>query len=329
MQLSNIGEEVLKVQSGGKLVIVSDRNVAKLYLDTCKESLETAGFSTYTYIIEPGEESKGGNTYLKILDFLADIPLTRTDGIVALGGGIVGDLAGFVAATYLRGIKVIQVPTTLLAAVDSSVGGKTAINLKAGKNLAGAFHQPALVFQDSELLKSLPESIFRDGLAEVIKYGVIADEEFFDLLQDTIYVKNHIDEIVDRCVAIKKKYVEEDEFDMGVRHMLNFGHTIAHAIEKMSNFEISHGSAVAMGMDMIAQISVRQGWCYELCARRIRKMILTYGFKLEVPYSKKDIYEVMKSDKKRESDHIDIVVPERIGKCRLQRLSITELGEIL
>ena len=329
MRLAEIGREVLKVQDGGSIVIVSDENIAPLYLDKCKESLEASGFKVYTYVVEPGENSKSGETYLEILNFLADIPLTRTDGIVALGGGIVGDLAGFVAATYLRGIKVVQVPTTLLAAVDSSVGGKTAINLKAGKNLAGAFHQPIIVFQDVELLKTIPENTFRDGMAEVIKYGCIADAELFENLKDPAYVKENLESIVHRCVAIKRKYVEEDEFDMGVRHMLNFGHTIAHAIEKLSGYETSHGSAVAIGMDMISKISVKQGWCDTATAEAIHDILVKYGFDLEVKYLNDEIYEIMKSDKKRESRHIDIIIPRSIGVCEMKRLSIKELREIL
>lgn len=293
------------------------------------ESLAGVGFDVKSYVVPAGEESKSGQTYLELLNFLAEVPLTRADALVALGGGVVGDLTGFAAATYLRGIKVIQVPTTLLAAVDSSVGGKTAINLPAGKNLAGAFHQPALVWQDASLLASLPEAVWQDGMAEVIKYGVIADLALFELLQDKEAVRNRMEGVIQRCVAIKKKFVEEDELDTGVRQLLNFGHTLGHAIEKATDFEISHGRAVAKGMAMMAEISERQGWCSKETKEQIIALLDLYEFDLTVAQSSKVLYDICKADKKRKGNAIDIVVPEEIGKCRLQRLTIEELGRIL
>jgi 3-dehydroquinate synthase len=264
-----------------------------------------------------------------LLNFLAEIPLTRADALVALGGGVVGDLTGFAAATYLRGIQVIQVPTTLLAAVDSSVGGKTAINLPAGKNLAGAFHQPALIWCDPSLLDSLPKPIYQDGMAEVIKYGVIADAELFRLLSDRERAKHHQAEMIRRCVDIKNRFVAEDEHDTGVRQLLNFGHTIGHAIEKATDFQVSHGSAVAKGMAMMARLSAAQGWCSRQTAEEIIQILNLYEFDLTVAQSPKVLYDICKADKKRKGHVIDIVVPEEIGKCRLQRLTTDELGEIL
>lgn len=329
MQLKNIGNEIIKVQDKGTLAVFTDDVVGPLYLDICVRSLEEAGFRVAAYTLPNGEESKSGETYLKLMEFLAEVPLTRTDGVVALGGGAVGDIAGFAAATFLRGIKVIQVPTTLLAAVDSSVGGKTAINLKAGKNLAGAFHQPALVFQDAQLLRSLPEDTVRDGMAEVIKYGMIEDAALFEILKDTGSFRRDPAGIIARCVGIKHKFVEEDEFDLGVRHLLNFGHTIAHAIEILSDFQISHGSAVAKGMDRITRIAADMGWCGRDCCDELRAMLLSYGFDLSIPYTNDEIYEIMKSDKKRKNNEIDIVIPEKIGTCVRKRMTIEELRNIL
>ncbi|MGN0659193.1 MAG: 3-dehydroquinate synthase [Emergencia sp.] len=329
MRLEALGSQVRPLIKGDTLAVVTDENVEKLYLNRCIQSLKSAGFDVYSFVIPPGEESKDGNMYLKLVSYLAEIPLTRADALVALGGGVVGDLAGFAAATYLRGIPVIQVPTTLLAAVDSSVGGKTAINLPAGKNLAGAFHQPALIWCDVSLLKSLPENIYQDGMAEVIKYGVIADAELFRMLCDRQAAESHLEEIIRRCVRIKTGFVEEDELDKGVRQLLNFGHTIGHAIEKATDFQVSHGSAVAKGMAMMAEISARQGWCSRDTAEAIIRILNLYEFDLSVAQSRDVLYDIMKADKKRKGHYIDIVVPEEIGKCRLQRLTTEELGEIL
>ncbi len=329
MQLEELGYEAKAVVKGNSIVVVTDENVEKLYLNRCMQSLKCAGFDVYSFVIPPGEESKSGMQYLKLMNALAEIPLTRTDALVALGGGVVGDLAGFAAATYLRGIPVIQVPTTLLAAVDSSIGGKTAINIPAGKNLVGAFHRPALILRDASLLESLPKTIYQDGMAEVIKYGVLADSDLFNLLCDKAAASSQMNEIIDRCAEIKTRIVEEDEFDTGVRQLLNFGHTIGHAIEKAADFTVSHGKAVAKGMAMIAEISKKQGWCSEETADRIVEILNLYEFDLSIAQSKDVLYDIMKTDKKRKGGYIDLVVPEEIGCCRLQRVTIEELGEIL
>lgn len=329
MRLDRIGEAVADMMKPCQLAIITDENVDKLYTKTLENSLKSEGFQTHVFVIEPGEKSKSGEVYLSILEFLGDIHLTRTDGVVALGGGVVGDLAGFAAATYLRGIKVIQVPTTLLAAVDSSVGGKTAINLTAGKNLAGAFHQPALVWFSIETLDTLPRKVWRDGMAEVIKYAVLKDRNLFKILMDKGNVISQLDQIVERCVVIKKEYVEKDELDTGVRQHLNLGHTIGHAIEKLSDYSISHGEAVAKGMSYIGQLAERQGWTEEKCAADIDSMLRRYGFDLSIDYEMEAIYDILKSDKKRKGDFIDLVIPLSIGKCALKRVEIDELGRIL
>lgn len=329
MELENLGQEVLKHVKGKNTVIVTDKNVEKFYLNKCKKSLEDAGFNTEVFVVNPGEESKSIETYINLINFLAEIPLTRTDFLVALGGGVVGDLTGFAAATYLRGIDVVQVPTTVLAAVDSSVGGKTAVNLEAGKNLLGAFHQPVLVYSDTDTFNTLPKEIYRDGMAEVIKYGMIEDAEFFEFLKDKKRTEENISDVVKKCVDIKRKFVEEDEFDTGVRQLLNFGHTIGHAIEKASDFEISHGDAVAKGMHLICKISAKLGWCDIEVSEEADKILKTYGFDLEVPFTKEELTDIMLSDKKRKGDYVDLVIPVRIGKCVLKRITIKELRELL
>lgn len=329
MKLAEIGERTKPFQEGGTLAVITDENVAPHFLETCLRSLEDAGYRTESRIIPAGEESKSGAMYLELLNWLAEIPLTRSDGVVALGGGVVGDLAGFVAATFLRGVKVIQVPTTLLSAVDSSVGGKTAINLPAGKNLAGAFHQPVLVVQDPDLLRTLPRRAWMDGIGEVVKYGVLGDSELFDLLTDTNAIYRDPEPIITRCVEIKREIVRQDEFDLGLRHLLNFGHTIAHAVEILSDFRISHGIAVTKGMDRITEISVRQGWCGREVYDRLHALLLEYGFDLSIPYTNDQIYEIMLSDKKREAGYIDLVIPERIGRCVTRWLTMEELRQVL
>ena len=329
MGLDNLGKIVKEKLKGRSAVIVTDENVAPLYLERCTKSLTEEDIRVSHFIVPAGEESKSGKVWLELLNFMAEEQITRTDFVVALGGGVVGDLAGFAAATYLRGIEVVQIPTTLLAAVDSSVGGKTAINLNAGKNLAGAFHQPVIVLQDSSLLNTLSEDIWRDGMAEVIKYGIIKDRELFNSLKDPLWTKENIDYVIERCVNAKKEFVEEDEFDRGIRQMLNFGHTIGHAVEKAGEYEVSHGCAVAKGMAAISRISASKGWCTMETAEEIENILLAYGFDLEIKYNKDTLIGMMLSDKKRKGECIDIVVSPEIGKCRLMRITTEELGDFL
>ncbi len=329
MKLEEIGKYLQRIQGGGKICVVTDRNVASLYLDACRESLEAAGYEVHEYILPPGETSKNAENYLKILDYLISVSMTRSDGIVALGGGMVGDIAGFVAATYMRGISVYQVPTTLLAAVDSSVGGKTAIDLPAGKNLVGAFHQPKLVLQDSSLLKTLPPEIYREGMAEVIKYGMINNIVLFSQLKDRKYTKKNLSEVIRTCVEMKKQYVDADEFDHGLRHMLNFGHTLGHAIEILSDYTVSHGDAVAKGMYWMTGFSVTQGWCSQETLNELEELLMVYGFDLELDYDRDEIYRILCSDKKRTGDQIRIVTPDEVGVCRIRTMNLEEVRNLL
>lgn len=329
MELRQIGTALAEIQRGGKICIISDRNVASLYMDICRESLEEAGYGVWEYVLPPGEASKSGTNYLRILEYLAAVPFTRSDGIVALGGGMVGDLAGFAAATYMRGINVYQVPTTLLAAVDSSVGGKTAIDLPSGKNLAGAFHQPKLVLQDSRLLNTLPSDVYREGMAEVIKYGMIHDRKLFKRLENPTEVRNSLDEVIKTCVGIKKEYVEADEFDRGLRHKLNFGHTLGHAMEQAEGYRLSHGDAVAKGMYWITRISAEQGWCSRETLAALEQLLRKYDFNLTFPENREEIYRILCSDKKRQGDTIRMVIPEEVGRCAIREFHIREVKDLL
>ena len=321
--LLSLGEEAAKVCKPGTAAIISDTNVWPIYGDTAKKSLENAGFHVANYVFPAGESSKNGNVYLEILNFLAENHITRSDCIVALGGGVVGDMAGFVAATYLRGIPYIQVPTTLLAAVDSSVGGKTAIDLPAGKNLAGAFYQPRLVLCDTDALNTLPEDIFRDGCAEVIKYGILYDPELFAHLEDQGLAFDR-ESVIARCVELKRDVVVEDEFDTGARMRLNLGHTIGHGVEANSNFTLSHGKAVAIGMAIVSRSA-----CDEKTNGRIISIIERFGLPSHTDCSADDIYTSALSDKKRMGGKVNLIIPERIGYCRIQSTDIADLKSFI
>lgn len=327
MELSRLGELISEYQKHGAVLVITDTNVAPLYLDAALSSIDANGFSSSSYVIPAGEDSKSFETYSKIIEFASQISLTRTDGIVALGGGMVGDIAGFVAATYMRGINFYQVPTTLLAAVDSSVGGKSAINTSAGKNLVGAFHKAKFVLQDALLLGSESDYVRLDGYAEVIKTACISrSDELFMQLESGEY---DIQEIIDDCVAVKSYYVENDENDSGVRHILNYGHTLAHALEKLSNYEIGHGHAVARGMAFAASLSYDLGWCSIECRNRIHALLEKFGYDLSIGFSPNDVANAMASDKKRSGDSIKFIINRDIGQAEIKLISLTKLEEVL
>ena len=321
--LNRAGEESAKVIKPCAAAILTDTNVAPLYAERLEKSLVASGFSTCRFTIEAGEESKSADSYLSFLNFLADNEITRTDCIFALGGGVVGDLGGFAAATYLRGIKLIQIPTTLLAMVDSSVGGKTAIDIPAGKNLVGAFYQPSLVLCDYETLDTLPDNIFADGCAEVIKYGIINDRPLFEKLKSPI--KDQIEDIIESCVKNKRDVVNADERDTGVRQLLNLGHTAAHSIETLSGFEISHGSAVAMGMALVAKAAQGLGLCPQSDVDEIVKLLKDFNLPTECPFGADKLAEIALSDKKRKGDKIDLIVPFGIGNSQIYPINVSSL----
>jgi len=308
--------------------IISDDNVAPIYMERLTKSLETAGFSVISFVFPHGENSKNAETYVEILNFLAENRMTRADLLVALGGGVVGDITGFAAATYLRGVKFVQVPTSLLAMVDSSVGGKTAIDLKAGKNLAGAFCQPELVICDLDTLDTLSPAFFTDGCAEVIKYGILKDKALFEHLWkfgqgfDREYV-------ISRCVELKRDYVTEDEFDTGLRMMLNLGHTVGHAIEKLSAYSTPHGYAVAMGMGIVSRAAAAKGICSVACAEAIESGLKALSLPTDTAYSALDLVGPMLSDKKRAGGTVNLVVPYDIGSCGILPTSVDELEDFV
>ena len=323
--LDTLGQQAAALLKGRSVCVVSDDSVAALYLERAKTALEIAGFTVFTYVFPHGEQSKSGENFLKLMNVLAESRLTRADGLVALGGGVTGDLTGFAASCYLRGVPYIQVPTSLLAMVDSSVGGKTAIDLPAGKNLCGAFYQPVLVLCDTALLATLPEQIFTDGCAEVIKYGVLGDRQLFDELKTGI--RDKLEAVVATCVDAKRAVVEEDEFDTGRRQLLNLGHTLGHAVEANSNFTLSHGQAVAIGMAMIARAAVNQGLCTEETRDEVISLLRQYGLPTETNQSADSILATALGDKKRRSNTITLIVPREVGLCDLHTISVDELPE--
>lgn len=311
-----------------RVAVITDSTVAPLYLETVLQSLQQAGFATYSHVFPAGEGHKTLSTLSDLLEFLASQHLTRTDCVAALGGGVTGDMAGFAAAVYLRGIRCVQLPTTLLAAVDSSVGGKTAVDLTAGKNLAGAFSQPAAVLCDTDCLKSLPADVFADGAAEAIKTGVLCDESLFSLFADGTLTADP-GEVIARCIAYKAGVVERDEKELGERKLLNLGHTVGHAIEKCSGFTIPHGHAVAAGLAIMARAAEALGWTEEPLAERIAACLAKNGLPTGTDYTAEALARAALSDKKRAGDTITVVVPRRMGECKLKKLPVRELPGLI
>jgi len=310
------------------IAVVTDTNVGPLYLDRTRASLEAAGFTVSSYVFPAGEQSKNFATLSAILEFLAGQRLTRTGCVAALGGGVTGDMAGFAAAVYLRGVRYVQLPTTLLAAVDSSVGGKTAVDLSAGKNLAGAFLQPAAVLCDTDCLATLTPHFFADGAAEAIKTGVLCDESLFSLFE-TGALKTAPGEVIARCVQYKAGVVERDEKEQGERKLLNLGHTVGHAIEKCSGYTVTHGHAVAAGMAVMARAAESLGWTEEPVADRIAACLEKNGLPTGTCYKAEDLAEAASADKKRAGGEITLVVPRRIGHCILKKIPLDELLPVI
>lgn len=322
--LRQLGAEVSTVVAGRAAIIVSDSNVWPIYGPEATRSMEKAGFEVTSFVIPAGESSKNGSNYLNLLDLLAQHQLTRSDCLVALGGGVVGDLTGFAAATYLRGVPYVQVPTSLLAMVDSSVGGKTGIDLPAGKNLAGAFYQPSLVLCDVDTLQTLPEERFTEGCAEIIKYSILYDAPLFSHLEENGKGFDR-ETVIARCVEWKKQAVMADEFDTGCRRMLNLGHTLGHSIEKVSNYGVSHGAAVAIGISMMVRAAMFTGDCSRLDGDRIICLLEHFGLPIRTDLALEDLVQHALSDKKRRGDTITLVVPATIGCCNLVEIPVSNL----
>lgn len=326
--LHTCGQRLRQTLAPCHVAVITDSTVASLYLDPVRASLAEAGFTVSSYVFPAGEAHKHLETLSAILEFLAEERLTRTDCVVALGGGVTGDMAGFAAAVYLRGIRCVQLPTTLLSAVDSSVGGKTAIDLKAGKNLAGAFLQPAAVLCDTDCLTSLPADVFADGAAEAIKTGILCDESLFALFESG-RLETAPAEVIARCVAYKAGVVERDEKEQHERKLLNLGHTVGHAVEKCSGYAIPHGHAVAIGLAIISRAAERLGWTEEPVAKRISACLSKNGLPTQTEFPAEALARAASADKKRAGSEITLVIPRRIGHCELKQVPVTELLPII
>lgn len=325
--LKKSGHLISDIIKSKKAVIITDDTVNKLYSGTLLNSLSENGIEASVFVFPHGEQSKNLTVLGKIFDFLCEKRITRSDFLIALGGGVVGDITGFAAASFLRGIEFIQIPTTLLAQVDSSVGGKTAIDIAGGKNLVGAFKQPALVICDSDTLHTLPQEELSCGMAEVIKYGMIRNEKLFEITETHNISNIHkvMDEIVYTCIDIKRNIVENDEFDKGERMILNFGHTLGHAIEGWHNYKnYTHGMGVAVGMCMITE-----RFCTPKITERLKKCIESYKLPISTEAPLNELLPYCSTDKKCESDSISYIVCEKIGSAEIRRVSVSEFEKLM
>lgn len=316
-------------KSGAKALLVSDSNVAPLYGDRVEASLKTAGFQTRRFVFPAGEEHKRLETVMDIYRALAEGGFTRTDFLVALGGGVAGDMGGFAAATFLRGMDFIQVPTSLVAQADASVGGKTGVDLSFGKNLVGAFHQPIAVVSDPEALSTLPQRYVNDGLGEVIKHGCIADPALFEALEEGAVLEDW-ENVVARSVAIKRDFVEADTRDTGRRMILNFGHTCGHALEKLHRFQgLSHGEAVGAGMLLACRAGEKLGVTAPGTGERLRRVLERYGLPTEPGFSVREIVEATALDKKSDGETVRFILIKDIGESLIRPMTREELLEAL
>lgn len=322
-----VGQQLLQnlgayLPQNSNICIVSDQNVWAHYGELIQKSCRSSHFPVCYYILAPGESSKNWDHFLPLINFLAENHLSRKDCIVALGGGVVGDVAGFAAATYLRGIPYIQIPTSLLAMVDSSVGGKTGIDLPAGKNLCGAFYHPETVICDTEVLNTLPDAVFRDGCAEIIKYAVLFDPELFAHLESRGLDFDR-ETVIARCISHKCQCVQQDEFDHNQRMLLNLGHTFGHAIETCSNYTISHGSAVSIGLSILCRATK----C--VYTRRILGLLQKFGLPIATSLPINDLLEACLSDKKRSGEILNLIIPKAIGNCAIVPTPVQNLRILL
>ena len=322
--LDRCGHLIAAHTAAHRYAVITDDTVCPIYAPRLCRSLEADGLEAVLYVVPAGEQQKTLATYGQILGFLAESRITRSDCVVALGGGVVGDMAGFAAATYQRGIDFVQVPTTFLAASDASVGGKTAVDLPAGKNLVGAFWQPKTVICDTDTFSTLPEDTFLDGAAETLKHGLIADESFFHFLMEAD-MRENIDKVVRRNVEIKASVVAEDEREQGRRKILNFGHTLGHAIEKCSGYQVSHGHAVAIGMVLATRAAEALGCGGKGTLAAVLAACERYGLPTACPYSAGELYAAATGDKKRSGSHIDVVVLREVGRAETVRLDMEGL----
>ena len=326
--IDEVGLVVKDVIICDKALIITDSNVGPLYAARVGASLENVGIDYDIYEILAGEQYKTLETYGNCILACAHAHLTRNSVVIALGGGVVGDIAGFVAATYMRGCACVQVPTSLLACVDSSVGGKTAVDLPQGKNLVGAFFQPHAVVVDTQVFETLPQHFFTDGMAEVIKYGAIADADLFEnLKQQVTYNDTRLEGIIARCVDIKRDIVQADERETGVRKCLNFGHTLGHALEKASNFSVTHGFAVALGMLGMARAAQVMEHADDTIVEQLYTLLGKYGFDMNANIDDETLYEASLSDKKRSGENLDVVCLRSLGDAYIKPIQVEDFKQ--
>lgn len=327
--LANLGAHLRKLPAfaeSDRALVVTDENVAPLYRADAKEALAQAGFRVSDIAVPAGEGSKSVEVAGEIWEAMASLALGRDCVVVALGGGVVGDLAGFAAATYQRGMGFAQIPTTLLAAVDSSVGGKTAVDLPTGKNQAGSFYQPCIVICDPNTLETLPEEQYRCGCAEIIKYSMLGNAAFFEELYKTP-VREQYEHVIEVCVQMKRDIVGADEYDLGRRRTLNLGHTFGHAVEQCSDFSLLHGEAVAIGMATVTRAAVKRGICGEETLARLLDILRRYGLPTETGYELDKLYEAELVDKKISGGKMHLIVPEKIGQVRMETIPVEALRD--
>ncbi len=323
--LKDVGIYTKNSAGGNKAMVVTDETVNYLYGDIVLKSLSAAGYDVGLTVFPAGEQTKCMESLVSLYDRFADHGITRKDVVVALGGGVIGDLSGLAAATWLRGVKFVQVPTTLLAQIDSSVGGKVAIDMPHGKNLVGTFYQPCCVICDLDALKSLDDETFFCGLAEAIKCGIIADSELFSIIEnagDREQLYKIVNDIVLKSLNVKINVVQQDERDTGNRMLLNFGHTLGHAVEAAANFEIPHGRAVAIGMAAIARAVDANGISEDPIYKRLLRVLTRFELPTNAKYSVDELMPFILSDKKADSNSVTIVMPLKIGKAVLQTVSV-------
>lgn len=327
--INKCGELVRSVTKATKAVVVTDSNVEKIYAEKVMASLKNNDFDVELFVFEASEQSKTLDTIAKMYECFADFRMSRKDIVVALGGGVTGDMAGFAAATYMRGIEFVQIPTSLLAQVDSSVGGKTGVDIPQGKNLVGAFWQPDMVIIDPDTLSTLPQHFINDGMAEVIKYGCIMDKKLFATLENN-NAMDIIEDIIFTCVSIKRDVVNADERESGIRMLLNFGHTLGHSLEKIYNFNgLSHGQAVAIGMVMITKATDKAGITPEGTAEKIEKLCLKYNLPVSDKASVKEIAETCATDKKAGNNGVHLVLLKEIGSAFTQKTELADLESFI
>ncbi len=317
--------ELKETLKASRLLIVTDGNVAPLHLEKLVSLLD--GYEVHTVVLPSGEEHKNLDSIVSVLTRMKECSFDRDDAVIALGGGVVGDMAAFSASIYMRGIDFVNIPTILLSQVDSSVGGKTGIDFLGAKNAVGSFYQPRLVICDTSHLSTLTPGIFRDGCAEVIKYAFIGDPELLDVIDGGI--GSNVEEIVYRCVSDKDRVVSADEFDRGERALLNFGHTVGHAVESLSGYTVSHGSAVAIGMSVITLGCEKKGICPEGVYDRLTATLRANGLPTTTDMTADALIEAIRNDKKKSGDAITVIVPTALCRCETRRMTFTELYGII